>query len=128
MWRVNVLPNVISGQFVEHCKLSFLQGIQPAASLHFLRDIQAHSLLTLWKGSRLVSAMRGFEYIQWVSYIQLTKPPVHILSGAQQNVKLFTSDYELRHGRRGVRKIYFLCFTAYTVPTLRPAGRVRLRK
>jgi hypothetical protein len=34
-----VLPHFISGQFVEHYKLSFLQRIQLASSLHFLRDI-----------------------------------------------------------------------------------------
>lgn len=32
-----VLPHLISGQFLEHCKLSFLQRIQPVVSSHFLR-------------------------------------------------------------------------------------------
>jgi hypothetical protein len=56
-----VLPHLISGQFVEHFKLSFLQGIQPAARLHFLRDIQAHSLVTLVRDPRLPSAAMGLE-------------------------------------------------------------------
>jgi len=42
-----VLPQVISGQFVEQGKLSYLQGIQPASSLHFLRDSRVHGSL-LW--------------------------------------------------------------------------------
>ena len=56
-----VLPHLISGQFVEHCKLSFVQRIQPAPSLHFLRDIQAHSLVTLVRDLRLSSAAMGLE-------------------------------------------------------------------
>src|SRR5881296_586024 len=43
----NVLPHLISGQFVEHCKPPFLQGVQPASSLPLLKDIHAHSLVTL---------------------------------------------------------------------------------
>ena len=40
---------------------------------------------------RLSAAFRfmGFEYIQWGSCIQLTKPPVYILTGAQR-ISLFT--------------------------------------
>ena len=43
-------PHLICGQFVEHCKLTFLQRIQPASSLHFLKELQAHLLVTLGKG------------------------------------------------------------------------------
>jgi hypothetical protein len=43
-------PHLICGQFVEHCKLTFLQRIQPTSSLHFLKEIQAPSLVTLGKG------------------------------------------------------------------------------
>jgi hypothetical protein len=60
-FNTSVLPHLVSGQFVEHCQPFFLQRIQPASSLDFLRDIQAHSLVTLWKGPRLSSAARGFE-------------------------------------------------------------------
>jgi hypothetical protein len=56
-----VLPHLISGQFGEHCKLSFLQRIQPVSSLHFLRDIQAHSLVTLMRDLRLSSEAMGLE-------------------------------------------------------------------
>jgi hypothetical protein len=56
-----VLPDLISGQFVEHCKLSFLQRIQPASSPHFLRDIQAHSLVTLVRDLWLSSTAMGLE-------------------------------------------------------------------
>ena len=39
--------------------------------------------MTLVRDLLLSSAARGLEYIQWVSCIQLTKPPVRNLSGAQ---------------------------------------------
>jgi hypothetical protein len=35
-----VLPHLISGQFIEHCKPSILQRIQPSSILHFSRDIR----------------------------------------------------------------------------------------
>jgi len=56
-----VLPHLISGQFIEHCKPSILQRIQPSSILHFLRDIRVHSLVTLLRGPRLSSAPMGFE-------------------------------------------------------------------
>ena len=59
-----VLPHLISGQFVEHYKLPFLQRIQPAASPHFLRQIHAHSPVAPVRGLRLSSAAMGFEQIQ----------------------------------------------------------------
>jgi hypothetical protein len=83
----SVLPHLIPGQFVEHCKLSFLQRIQPTASLHFLRDIQAHSLVTLVRDPRLPCAAMCLEQIQRVSCIQLTMPPVQISSGAQHEAE-----------------------------------------
>jgi hypothetical protein len=60
-WASTVLPHLISGQFVEHCKPSFLQSVQPASSLPLVRDIQAHSLVTLVRDPRLSSAARSFE-------------------------------------------------------------------
>jgi len=49
-----------------------------------------HSPVTLVRDPRLSSGAMGFEYIQWISCLQLTKPPVHNLSGAQQTVALVT--------------------------------------
>jgi hypothetical protein len=46
-FNTSVPSHLISGQFVKHCQPFFLQRIQPASSLDFLRDIQAHSLMTL---------------------------------------------------------------------------------
>jgi hypothetical protein len=80
-----VLFHLISGQFVEHCKLSFLQRIQSASNPHFLRDIQAHSLVTLVRDLRLVSVTMSLEQIRWVSCIQLTMLAVHNLSGGQHS-------------------------------------------
>jgi len=67
-----------------------LQSIQPSSSLHFSRASRVHSPLTLVRDPRLSSGAMGFEYIQWISCLQLTKPPVHNLSGAQQTVALVT--------------------------------------
>jgi hypothetical protein len=78
--------HLISTQLVEHCKLSVLRRIQPVSSLHFLRDIRAHSLVILVRDLRPSSTAMGFEHIQRVSCLQLTKPPVYIFSGAQQMV------------------------------------------
>jgi hypothetical protein len=76
-----VLPHLISGQFVEHCKLSVLQRIQRVSSPHFLRDIQTHSLVILVRDLRPSSTVMGFEQIQRVSCPQLTQPPVYIEVG-----------------------------------------------
>lgn len=55
------LSHLISGQVVEYCKLSFLQRIQTVSSLHFLRDIHEHSLVTLMRDLRLPSEAMGLE-------------------------------------------------------------------
>ena len=44
-----------------------------------------HSIVTLVKDPRLSAGAMGFEYIQWGSCIQLIKPPVHNLNGAQHS-------------------------------------------
>jgi len=49
-------------------------------------DSRVYSIMTLVRDPRLASGAMGFEEIQWVSCIQLTKPPVHNLNGAQQPV------------------------------------------
>jgi hypothetical protein len=36
---------------IEHCDLTFLQRFQPTSSLHILKEIQAHSLVTLGRAS-----------------------------------------------------------------------------
>ena len=59
--RMECTAPLSSGQSVEHCKLSFLQRIQSALSLHSLRNIQAHSLVTPVKDRRLSSAANGLE-------------------------------------------------------------------
>ena len=79
--RDTVLPHLISGQFIEHCKPSILQRTQPSSTLHFSRDIRARSLSILSRRLRPSSTPMGFEYIQWVSCIHLTKLPVTILVG-----------------------------------------------
>jgi hypothetical protein len=68
----SVLLHLIAGQCVEHCKRSVLQRSQAAASLCFLRDIQAHLLVTLVKDRRLSSAAMGLEYVQ--SHLNLSWP------------------------------------------------------
>jgi hypothetical protein len=47
--------------------------------------------------------------------------------GLGGNIEKGRIDVDLRPGRRGTKK-YFLCFTAYTVPTRKSAGRGRLCK
>lgn len=47
--------------FVEHCQPSILQRIEPSSSPHFLRDIHAHSLVTLLRDVRLASAAMGLD-------------------------------------------------------------------
>jgi hypothetical protein len=42
-------------------------------------------------------------------------------------VELLATDLKLRPSRKGTKNIFF-CFTAYTVPTRRPAERGRLCK
>ena len=56
-----VVPRLKCRQFVEHCELSFLQRIQPASSPLFLRDIPAHSLVTLVIDLRPSSTAMGLE-------------------------------------------------------------------
>jgi len=41
--RQIVVLRLNCGQFIEHCKPSILQRIQPSSILHFSRDIQVHS-------------------------------------------------------------------------------------
>ena len=43
-------------------------------------------------------------------------------------MKPFASDLELRPATRGGRKQYFLCSTAYTVPTRKSAEKGLIRK
>ena len=56
-----VMPRLNCGQFIEHCKPSILQRIQPSSNLHFSRDIRVHSVGILLRGLRLSSAPMGFE-------------------------------------------------------------------
>ena len=56
-----VVPRLNCGRFIEHCKPSILQRIQPSSMLHFSRDIRVHSLRILLGGPRLSSAPMGFE-------------------------------------------------------------------
>ncbi|HSQ52424.1 MAG TPA: hypothetical protein VLL94_14310, partial [Nitrospiraceae bacterium] len=47
------LPQLICGQFVEHCKPSTLQKIQPSSWLHCSRDSRVHSPIALVRDLRL---------------------------------------------------------------------------
>jgi len=62
-----VLPHLIPGQLVDHWYPSILQRIQPSSSLHFSRNIQGHSLVTLLRGPQLSSkALAPLEaMIRW---------------------------------------------------------------
>ena len=57
----NVLPQLISGQFVEDWQLFILQRIQPSLSLHISRDSLVHAIVTLVRDPRLSSSAMGFE-------------------------------------------------------------------
>lgn len=52
-------------------------SIQSFSSLHFSRDGQVHSIVTLGRDPQLRSGTLGVEYMQWVSYLELTTTPVH---------------------------------------------------
>ena len=56
-----VVPRLKCRQFIEHCKPSFLQRIQPSSIQHFSRDIRVQSLGILLRGPRLSSAPMGVE-------------------------------------------------------------------
>lgn len=62
-----------------------LQRIQPSTILYVSRDSLMHSIVTLVKPLRLSADTMGVEYIQWVFCIELTQPPVHNVTGAQQS-------------------------------------------
>lgn len=66
------LPQLICGQFVEHCKPSTLQKIQPSSWLHCSRDSRVHSPIALVRDLRLSSAAMGLEEIQWLSCTRRT--------------------------------------------------------
>jgi hypothetical protein len=57
----DVVLRLNCGQFIEHCKPSILQRIQPSSMLHFSRNIRVHSLSILLGGPRLSSAPMDFE-------------------------------------------------------------------
>jgi len=77
-------PHLICGQFVEHCKLTVLQRIQSTSSLHFLKEILAHSLMTLVRDPRLSSGAMVLKHMQRGSCVRLTHLPVRLLSGDGQ--------------------------------------------
>lgn len=56
-----VLPHLMSGQIVAHCKPSVPQRIQLASSSRFSRDSQVYSLVNLVRDPRLSSAAMGFQ-------------------------------------------------------------------
>ena len=56
-----VLPRLICGQLIEHCKPSNFRGVQPSSVLQFSREIRLHSLVTLLRGPRLSYVVMGFE-------------------------------------------------------------------